>query len=123
MKTGTKHTLAAFSREIEQIGKDPLLHGSHISLYIALFVCYRQSGYQNPFPITRKTVMGFSKVASIATYHKCMRQLNDYGYIRYKPSYDPVKGSLVYWSTAQEGEKNWIESARSENFQSEPAGS
>jgi hypothetical protein len=121
MKTGTKHILAAFSRQIKQIVKDRRLHGSHVSLYAALFVCYRQSGYQNPFPITRKTVMGFSKVASIATYHKCMRQLNEYGYIRYKPSYDPVKGSLVYWPAEQQGGKDRPESVRSENFQCESA--
>jgi hypothetical protein len=50
-----------------------------------------------------------------------MRQLNEYGYIRYKPSYDPVKGSLVYWPAEQQGGKDRPESVRSENFQCESA--
>ena len=75
---------------------------SHVSLFSALFSCYQQSGFQNPFPITRKSVMGFSKTASIATYHKCMKDLDAGGYISYRPSFHPGKGSLVYWSEKEE---------------------
>jgi hypothetical protein len=41
--------------------------------------------------------MAFSKIASIATYHKCIRELDEYGYIHYQPSFHPAKGSLIYW--------------------------
>ena len=102
MKKGTKHILAGFSKQIKDIGKDRRLHGSHVSLYTALFACYQQSGYQNPFPITRKMVMGFSTIASVATYHKCIRELDDYGYIRYRPSFHPRAGSLVQWAEKDE---------------------
>jgi hypothetical protein len=44
--------------------------------------------------------MAFSKVASIATYHKCIKELDEYGYIRYQPSYHPKLGSQVYWPVA-----------------------
>jgi hypothetical protein len=40
--------------------------------------------------------MKVSKICSKATYHKCIRELNDYGYLSYHPSYNPFKGSLVY---------------------------
>ncbi len=30
------------------------------------------------------------------TYHKCMKELEAYGYIEYVRSYSPVLGSLVY---------------------------
>ena len=39
--------------------------------------------------------MRISKIASIATYHKCMKELNSKGYIRYDPSFNPYRGSLV----------------------------
>jgi hypothetical protein len=59
---------------------------------VAMSVCL-----QPCFLVTRKTVMGFSKIASTATYHKCMKDLDAYGYVSYHPSFHPVKGSLVYW--------------------------
>ena len=97
MSRETKKILADYSSRIRQIGQDSRMLASHVSLFTALFSCYQQNGFRNPFPITRKTVMGFSKIASIATYHKCMKDLDAYGYIKYHPSYHPGKGSLVYW--------------------------
>lgn len=88
---------AAFSRWTGRIGADRRLLASHISLFTALSVCWQQNGFNSPFAVTRKTLMAFSKIASIATYHKCIRELDEYGYIRYQPSYHPMRGSLVYW--------------------------
>ena len=102
MPQNTKNILAGFSRQIKQIGKDRRLHGSHVGLFTALFACYQQSGFQSPFPITRKTVMGFCKIASVATYHKCIRELDAFGYIRYLPSFHPARGSLIYWPSNDE---------------------
>ena len=39
--------------------------------------------------------MRISKISSKATYHKCLRNLHDSGYINYQPSYNPFKGSHV----------------------------
>ena len=89
--------IAAYSKRVKRMGKDPRLYATHISLFTAMFVCWQRSGFSNPFPVTRKELMGYSRIASIATYHKCIRELDEYGYICYQPSYDPVKGSLVYW--------------------------
>ena len=97
MSKETKKILADYSSRIRQIGQDSRMLASHVSLFTALFSCYQQNGFQSPFPITRKTVMGFSKIASIATYHKCMKDLDAYGYISYHPSFHAVKGSLIYW--------------------------
>ena len=40
--------------------------------------------------------MKVSKISSKATYHKCMKELHNFGYLKYMPSYNPYKGSLVY---------------------------
>ena len=39
--------------------------------------------------------MHISKICSKATYHKCMRELNERKYIKYIPSFNPFKGSMV----------------------------
>jgi hypothetical protein len=39
--------------------------------------------------------MRTSKVGSANTYTRCLRELNDWGYIDYKPSNNPCRGSLV----------------------------
>ncbi|MGM1055509.1 MAG: hypothetical protein ACQEWG_06445 [Bacteroidota bacterium] len=36
-----------------------------------------------------------SKIGSIATYHRCLRNLNDWKYIDYLPSHNPYKGSEI----------------------------
>jgi hypothetical protein len=88
---------AAYSKWVRRMGKDPRLYATHISLFTAMFVCWQRSGFSNPFPVNRKELMSFSRIASVATYHKCIKELDAYGYIRYQPSYHPKLGSLVYW--------------------------
>jgi hypothetical protein len=89
--------LADYSKQIRRMGKDQRLLATHVSLFTAMFVSWQQNGYSSPFAVTRKTLMAFSKIASVATYHKCIRELDEFGYIRYQPSFNPKKGSLVYW--------------------------
>jgi hypothetical protein len=79
----------------ERIMMDRNLNPTHISLYIALFQFWNINRFQNPISITRDEVMRICKISSKATYHKCMRDLNEKGYIKYEPSYNPYKGSFV----------------------------
>src|SRR4030095_2289331 len=69
---------------------------THISLYMALFQFYNLNKLENPIKITRTAVMEVAKISGLATYHKCMRDLVEYGYIQYIPSYNPSINSLVY---------------------------
>lgn len=39
--------------------------------------------------------MHLSKINAKTTYHKCVKQLQLTGYIKYEPSFDP-QGSTVY---------------------------
>ncbi|MFV5685790.1 hypothetical protein ACM55I_10085 [Flavobacterium sp. GB2R13] len=86
-----KHLTGFFDRIIQ----DPNLNPTHISLYIALFQYWNINRFQNPINITRDEVMLISKICSKATYHKCMRELNEKGYIKYEPSFNPFKSSMV----------------------------
>jgi hypothetical protein len=86
-----KHLTGFFDRIIQ----DHNLNPTHISLYMALFQFWNVNRFKNPISITREEVMHISKICSKATYHKCMRELNEKKYIKYMPSFNPFKGSMV----------------------------
>ncbi|SDP99694.1 hypothetical protein SAMN05428975_5121 [Mucilaginibacter sp. OK268] len=96
--------LAGYGKLLRRMSKDQRLIATHISLFSALFIQWQRNGFANPFAVTRRELMAFSKIASIATYHKCIRELDEYGYIRYQPSYHPKLGSQVYWPAGWEAE-------------------
>ena len=78
------------------IKSDPRIGTTHISLYMALFQFYNLNRLTNPILITRTAVMEVAKISGLATYHKCMKDLVEYGYIQYQPSYNPSISSRVY---------------------------
>ena len=43
--------------------------------------------------------MQASKIGSVNTYLRCLKELDSWGYIKYQPSHNPMKGSLVYLYT------------------------
>ena len=61
---------------------------THISLYFALL---HEAGHTLaiPFYLQRERVMSKAKVCSAVTLNKCLRELHEYGYIEYCPSYRP----------------------------------
>ncbi len=87
-----KHLTGFFERVIQ----DQTLNPTHISLYIALFQFWNFNRFKNPISISRDELMRISKIASKATYHKCLKNLHSLGYIDYQPSYNPFKGSQVF---------------------------
>ena len=74
---------------------DSRLLPSHLSLFMAIFYYSEEKKPGALFSINRKKLMRFSRIRSIVTYHKCMRELVAYGYIVYQPSFDPYRASLV----------------------------
>ena len=86
-----KHLTAYYHR----ISEDHSLNATHVSLYMALFQFWNLNRFHNPISISREEVMQISKIGSKSTYHKCMQELHDKHYIVYKPSTNPLKGSIV----------------------------
>jgi hypothetical protein len=87
-----KH-LAAF---FDKVSKDLRFNPTHISLYMSLFQLWNRNLFRSPISISRSELMQISKISSKGTYHKCIKELHNYGYIRYSPSYNPLRGSWVY---------------------------
>ena len=77
------------------IKDDHRIGTTHISLYMALFHFYNLNEFQNPIEITRASVMQVAKIGGFATYHRCIRDLHQFGYIFYTPSYNPSISSSV----------------------------
>ena len=79
----------------EKVSADYDLNPTHISLYMAIFQLWNQNRFQNPISISRNELMRISKIASTATYHKCMKDLTEREYVIYKLSFNPFKGSIL----------------------------
>jgi hypothetical protein len=78
-----------------QIAHEATLNPTHISLYLALFQRWNINRFKNPITISRDEMMKASKIASKATYHKCIKELQRLGFIDYLPSYNPYAGTTV----------------------------
>ena len=87
------HLLTNFMNEA---AKNKNILASHISLYSAILCyCDKEGDLESSFHVNRRELMRFSKLASTATYHKCMKDLVKYDFIIYEPSYHPQLGSQV----------------------------
>jgi hypothetical protein len=62
---------------------------------VALFQFWNINRFPVVFYINREEVMVMAKIGSKATYHRCLRRLHDWKYIRYLPSHNPYKGSQI----------------------------
>jgi len=86
-----KHTFSSF---FERAGNDSRLLPTHIGLVAALFHHHDYDDSHGYFQASRSRLMRFSRIRSIATYHKCLSELVAYGYVKYRPSWHPTKGSM-----------------------------
>lgn len=85
-----------FKSWITRVEADNRLKSHHVSLYDALFYCWNANRFRNPTTIFRHEIMAISKIGSINTYTKGLRELTEWGYIRYEPSFNPQLGSKVH---------------------------
>lgn len=79
------------------IEKDFRISTTHIAIYAALLQCRAGKGYINPIQVYRQEVTYIAKISSPYTYHKCIRELSNYGYLIYVPSFKKTSGSKIYF--------------------------
>ncbi|KFF16591.1 hypothetical protein [Flavobacterium hydatis] len=90
-------TLQPLSKFFKAIEKDYRISITHIGIYAALLQYRISKGFINPIEVYRYEIMEIAKITGPATYHKCIRELNEYGYIRYEPSHNRKRRSKVYF--------------------------
>ena len=78
-----------------RIESDCRISTAHISVYTSLWRKWKeiQPGHQLVF--FSREIMPVCKISSVSTYHKTIRQLREYGYITYEPSFNHFCGSMV----------------------------
>jgi hypothetical protein len=82
---------------LSAIEDDPRITTAHISLYMALWKKWKDSGSGNSVCFYRGELVAVCKLSSYNCYHKKIRELHEYGYIKYVPSYNHFLGSLVWF--------------------------
>jgi hypothetical protein len=78
------------------IREDPRIGPVHISLYMAIIQEWSINDCKDPIRVYSRDLMQLAKISGIATYHRSVRDLNDFGYIKYQPSYNRFSKSLIY---------------------------
>lgn len=89
---------------MEVLANDSRIYPTHRSVYFALFHKWNQLKFPGIFQVNREEIMFYSGVRSKTTYHKCLRELEDFGIINYMPSNNMYQGSritmTIFWSTS-----------------------
>jgi len=83
------------SKAYFNLSNDERISVWHSSIYTALLYLWSQNNFTNRIPITRKVLMRHCHISSIATYHKCIKELQEFGYIKYVPTYNSFFGSYI----------------------------
>ena len=74
-----KHLNAVFIH----MDQNEKLSAQHITLYLALFRRWNKNFFQNPIVVVRDELMKMSRIGSVNTYGKCLKELDKFGYIKY----------------------------------------
>jgi len=88
------------------ISADPRISTTHIGIYASLLEIWRAYNFVNPIRIFSSEVIPIAKLNSNTTYYRCMRDLHDFGYIRYHPSYKRTQGSQIHFLLRKGQEEN-----------------
>jgi hypothetical protein len=90
--------LAALSVFFNKASKDARISIAHIGLFVALLQMLAEQDFEGPLITYGAAVMEVAKISSSATYHRLIKELNDYGYLKYLPSYYKGRGSSIFLS-------------------------
>ena len=88
--------LQQLSDFFKAIQNDPKIGPVHIGLYAALLHCYVINGCTNPIRAYSYEIMKLVKVSGRCTYVKCIKELDDWGYLTYHPTRKRMEKSRIY---------------------------
>lgn len=94
-------TLKPLSDFFVAIENDFRISTTHIAIYAALLQYRTDKGFINPIQVFRHEITPIAKISSPYTYHKCIQELSEYGYITYEPSFKKTEGSMIFFELDQ----------------------
>lgn len=83
------------SRFFAAITKDGRISVTHIAIYAAILRFYSLHGSTDRICAYSWQIMELAKISAPTTYHKCVKQLAEYGYIKYEPSFKRTCASSI----------------------------
>ncbi|MHB9141654.1 MAG: hypothetical protein ACYC25_07265 [Paludibacter sp.] len=86
-----RHLNGFFTR----LAEDKRMTPYHVSLYFALFQQWNAERFGEEFIVLRLEIMELARIGSANTYARCMKELADWGYIRYWSMSNYYTGSRV----------------------------
>lgn len=89
--------LKPLSNFFTAIENDYRISITHIGLYAALLQFRTDNDFINPIKAYRHEIMKIAKITGPVTYHKCIRELDEYGYIKYFPKKNRNQRSIIYF--------------------------
>jgi hypothetical protein len=84
---------------LNAVKDDPRAGPTHISLFMAILQAAGGQDVNAAISVFSRDLMKQAKIASIATYRKCIHDLQEMRFINYEPSYNPLFGSLIHLLT------------------------
>lgn len=91
-------TMKPLTDFFDAIQKDYRISSTHIGIYAALLYYRADKGFANPIAAFRHQIMELAKISAPQTYRKCMNDLNDFGYLKYVPSFKKNQPSKIYFN-------------------------
>jgi hypothetical protein len=80
---------------MERVRGDVRIGPLHISLYMAILYRWAEQGCTEAVEFTAKELMPVAKIAGGTPFYRCLRELHRYGYLEYRPSFNPAVKSKV----------------------------
>jgi hypothetical protein len=87
---------AVIASFMEEVQEDPRISPVHISLYLAIVQRWAAQGGDGPVSFKARLLMPVAKIGGRALFCRTIRQLHEYGYLRYEPSFKPDEPSKVW---------------------------
>lgn len=83
---------------LERFYNDTGVKQGHIALYMAFFQKWNHEFFKPMITVNKRFIMERAKFRSKTTYHNHLKDLSDWGYLQYFPSFHPARGSRIKMS-------------------------
>ena len=111
LSTSDMSAFKPLSDFFDAIEKDARINSTHIGIYAALLQYWNRQGCPDRLEIFSHELIGLAKLSSRDTYFKYIRELSEYGYIRYERSFNRKAGSTIYFTQLKRNTRTRLENA------------
>jgi len=92
------NAIRPLSKFFKAIRNDYRISSTHIGIYAALLYMSEDRGFCNPVEVFSSEIMETAKISAHRTYRKCLKEMTEYGYLKYVPSFKKNKASKIFFT-------------------------